>query len=433
MIPAGLHSGRAASATLPLAYLGTAVAAFALAALALPGLGAELSGHYYHPRLLALTHVVTLGWITLAIMGASYQLIPVVTGRPLVSERLARWQLPWLAAGIIGMVGHFWIGRWDGLPWAAALVGAGILSHAANVALSMRGLAGWTFTTRGIALALGGLALTVTFGIALAITHGSPALAGGPLGAVHAHFHLALLGWIAPMIVAVAARVYPMFLLAPEPSRWGASSQIGGLGLGAPAIAAGLLYGQPALVLSGAVAVAIALGVHVTWVAGFARRRKRPTLDWGLRFVLTGTGCLVLSGGLGLALAFGIGSGPRAALAYAVLTLGGWVSLTIVGMMLKIVPFLVWYRVYAPRAGREPVPMLAQLSWPLAERLAYVGLTGGVLALGAAVAAAAPTAIEAAGMVLAVGALAFAAALGRPLLRLLPAASRAVAPLRAQP
>ena len=30
------------------------------------------------------------------------------------------------------------------------------------------------------------------------------------------------------------------------------------------------------------------------------------------------------------------------AVAYAVIVLGGWVSLTIAGMMLKIVPFLVW-------------------------------------------------------------------------------------------
>ena len=128
MIPLGGHPGRTPSVTLPLAYLATAAIAFVLAALALPGLGAALAGHYYHPRLLALTHVVTLGWITLAIMGASYQLIPVVIERPLCSERLARWQLPALAAGIMGMVGHFWIGRWDGLTWAAALVGAGVLA-----------------------------------------------------------------------------------------------------------------------------------------------------------------------------------------------------------------------------------------------------------------------------------------------------------------
>ena len=36
---------------------------------------------------------------------------------------------------------------------------------------------------------------------------------------------------------------------------------------------------------------------------------------------------------------------------YGVLALGPWASLTIVGMLLKIVAFLVWYRVYGPRAG----------------------------------------------------------------------------------
>jgi len=415
MIPLSVHAGRAPSVTLPLAYLAMAATAFVLAALALPGLGVALAGHYYHPRLLALTHVVTLGWITLAIMGASYQLIPVVIERPLFSERLARWQLPGLAAGILGMVSHFWIGRWDGLTWAAALVGAGVLTHVINVALSVRRLARWSFTARGVALALGGLVLTVAFGVTLAITHGSRVFPGGLLGAVHAHFHLALLGWIAPMIVAVAARVYPMFLLAPEPGGWGASIQLGGLGLGVPAVTAGLALGQPALVVPGAVAVVVALGVHVRWVSGFARRRKRPTLDWGLRFVLTGTACLVLSGVLGLALALGVGSGPRAALAYAVLALGGWVSLTIVGMMLKIVPFLAWYRVYAPRAGREPVPTLAQLSWPAAERLAYGLLTVGTLALAATVAAGEPAAIAVAGTIVCIGALVFAAALGRTL------------------
>ena len=129
------------SVTLPLAYLGTAAMAFVLAALSLPALGAELTGHYYHPRLLALVHVVALGWITLAILGASYQLIPVAIERPLWSERLARWQLAALVAGIVGMVSHFWTGRWAGLAWAAALVGAGVLAHVVNVALSLRSVA----------------------------------------------------------------------------------------------------------------------------------------------------------------------------------------------------------------------------------------------------------------------------------------------------
>jgi hypothetical protein len=103
-------------------------------------------------------------------------------------------------------------------------------------------------------------------------------------------------------------------------------------------------------------------------------------------------------------------------------------------MMLKIVPFLVWYRVYAPRAGREPVPTLAQLSWSAGERLAYGLLTGGILALAATLAAGEPAAIAVTGTIVGVGAVVFAAALGRTLLHLWPCvAGRHVPALPARP
>ena len=89
--------------------------------------------------------------------------------------------------------------------------------------------------------------------------------------------------------------------------------------------------------------------------------------------------------------------------------------LTIVGMMLKIVPFLVWYRVYAPQVGRAAVPTLAQLARPALEGLAWWLLTGGVLGLAAALAAGSAAWIRAAGAVLTLGALAFAATLGATL------------------
>jgi hypothetical protein len=108
-------------------------------------------------------------------------------------------------------------------------------------------------------------------------------------------------------------------------------------------------------------------------------------------------------------------AGPREALATAVVTLGGWISLTNDGQMYKIVPFLVWYRVYSPRTGREPVPTLAQISWPRAEGFAYLLLTGGIVLLAATVLVGEGTWIRAAGAVLALGSLAFAAALARVL------------------
>jgi len=294
-----------------------------------------------------------------------------------------------------------------------ALLAAGVVLYLLNVGLSLRGFSQWTLTARLVTVGYTGLAATTLFGLTLAVNRIWPFLPSEFFPTLHAHVQLALLGWVTPMILGVAARVYPMFLLAPTPRRWASRWQLWGLALGVPSVVAGLLIGLSVLLVAGALAVAAAALAHASWVLDTARSRKRPGLDWGLRFVLTATAFVVPASGLGLALATGALSGPRAALAYAVVVLGGWASLTIVGMMLKIVPFLVWYRAYSPRAGRERVPSLVQISSPRLEALAYALLTGGVGLLAVAVSFGEAAWIRAAGLALALGAAAFAAALGR--------------------
>jgi hypothetical protein len=403
-------AGRGPSVLLPLRYLAAAAGAFLLAALSLPWLAPELAGHYYHPRLLALVHTVTLGWITLTIMGASYQIIPIVLEHPIWSERLGRWQFLRLATGTVGMVGHFLIARWSGLLWGAGLVALGTAFHLVNIGMSVRGLRRWTFTARLVAMALAGFALTLLFGLALALDHVWKFLPPATLTLIHAHFHLALLGWTLPMVVGVAARVYPMFLLAREPTGWPGRVQLLGIGLGVPAVVIGILA-SPWLLRAGALTVAAAVLGHGLWVFDMARTARRPRLDWGLRLVLAGAAFLAPATTVGLALAFDAMAGPRPALAYAVLTLGGWASLTIAGMMLKIVPFLVWYRAFSPSAGRARVPTLAQLSWPAGEALAFALLATGMAGLALAATVGEVSGLRVAGIIVAAGALAFAATL----------------------
>src|SRR6266540_4486131 len=406
--------GGAPSVSVPLSYLVVAAAAFITAVLGVVWLAPELAGHYYHPRVLALTHAVTLGWITLTIMGASFQLIPIVLERPIWSERLAGWQFWIVVLSTAGMVGHFYIGTWPGVLAAAGLLTVGVAMYLLNVALSLRGYSRWDFTARLVVLGYVGLALTVMFGLALGADRIWTFLPGQFFPRLQAHFHLALLGWVVPMVMGVAARVYPMFLLAPEPGGWPARLQLWGLLVGVPAVVLGLLGVSP-LIVPGALAVALAALGHAVWVVRMARHRKRPQLDWGLRFVLTGTVFLLPVTALGLGFALDLFSGPHLGSSYAVLVLGGWVSLTIVGMMLKIVPFLVWYRVYSPRAGKEAVPTLAQLTWPRAEGLAYFLLTAGFVFLSLATMVGQAEWIRVAGAVLLLGALGFAASLIRVL------------------
>ncbi len=398
-----------------------AAVAFVVAALTLPWFAGELAGHYYQPSVVALTHTITLGWITLTIMGAGYQIMPIVLEHPIWSERLGRWQFLILVPGIVGMVAHLYIGQRSGMLWAAGMVVVGAGLYLVNVGATLRRLERWSFTARLMILAFVGLGLTVGFGIVLGVDRVRNFLPGELLPTLHAHFHLALLGWVMPMVFGVAARVYPIFLLADEPGGWPGSLQLWGISFGVPALVLGLLS-APALIAPGAAALAAAAAGHATWVTGMVRSRKRPALDWGLRFVLSGTVFMLAAAAMGLGFAIDVIDGPRWALAYAVLALGGWVSLTIVGMMLKIVPFLVWYRVYAPLVGRTPVPTLAQLSSPAAEGLAYACLTGGTLTLAAAVAIGEPAWIRGAGALLALGALAFGGVLCRVLAHLIASA-----------
>jgi hypothetical protein len=411
MMPA---PARSPSIFLPLRYLVAAAVAFLLAAASLPWLARELAGHYYQPRILALVHTMTLGWITLTIMGASYQIIPIVLERPVWSERLGRWQFVLLVAGTLGMIGHFFIGEWSGLVWGAGLVAIGTGAHLVNVVMSIRGLRQWTFTARLVALALTGLAMTLVFGLVLAVNRLWTFLPPATFPLIHAHFHLALLGWVLPMVIGVAARVYPMFLLAREPGGWPGGVQLWGLALGVPAVVLGILA-SPWLLAAGSLAVTAAVLGHGVWVLDMVRTARRPHLDAGLRLVLAGALFLVSTAVLGLGFAFDVIAGPRLALAYAVLALGGWASLTIAGMMLKIVPFLVWYRAYGPHVGRAPIPTLAQIGWPAAEALALVLLTAGMAGLALAALVGEVSALRAAGAIVAAGALAFTATLARVL------------------
>jgi hypothetical protein len=83
----------------PLLYFAFAHACL-FAALALLSLrAAALGGFYYHPRLIAVVHLVTLGFITSAVLGALYLVCPLALRLPLPETRKD------LAAGIAWMIG----------------------------------------------------------------------------------------------------------------------------------------------------------------------------------------------------------------------------------------------------------------------------------------------------------------------------------------
>src|SRR5262249_12206979 len=284
----------------------------------------------------------------------------------------------------------------------AGLVAIAVAAHVVNLAFTLRAVEASSLLARFVIVALAGISLTTLAGLALAFHHLHPFLPGDFYARLGAHVHLAVLGWVLPMILGVSAQTYPMFLLGSGHDVRLERIQFWGVVVGVPAVLVGLLVSR-VVAVGGAIVVTATVAAHVTSIAGMLSRHKVPRFDWPLRFLLTAAALLVPATLVGLALVFELAAGPRWALAYGVLVLGGWVSLTIVGMMLKIVPFLTWYSAYSHLAGRAAVPSVAQLEWPAAEALAFFGLAGGVIALTAGVATGSTPVILFAAMLLIIG------------------------------
>src|SRR5215470_10020143 len=123
---------------LPLLYLGFAHACLATALGVLAIAPARVAGFYYQPRMFALVHLVTLGWITSSILGSLYLVAPLALRVSLPARRLDHAAFAAFAVGVAGMASHFWIDRAVGMLWAAPLVPLAILRVAGRALPGVR-------------------------------------------------------------------------------------------------------------------------------------------------------------------------------------------------------------------------------------------------------------------------------------------------------
>ncbi|MBX6377854.1 MAG: hypothetical protein IRY95_04820, partial [Clostridia bacterium] len=267
-----------------MAYFGAALVGFVAAQAAVAFGWAYPAAGLTAPATLATVHVVTVGWLTVLILGALHQFVPVITARPLTSEAVAGWALVAVEAGLAAMVAGF-LGLSGGLPGAlsgasrgvaptslwlpvgGSLVVAGVTSAAVNLARNFWRARPLPLAARFVAAGLGFLVATVLLGLVLALALAWPGgLAPDHLAVVLArglplHLLAGIGGWFTLTAMGVAYKLLAMFTLAPEDrgaaGRWAFDLTAGGLALawlGGVAQASSALAGWAGAVAGGAVA-----------------------------------------------------------------------------------------------------------------------------------------------------------------------------------
>lgn len=184
--------------------------------------GADIWGSRWHPMMLAITHLFTLGFMSMVMMGAIYQFLPVVGGigvkQPL---RIAAIAHTAHIIATVALVINFI------MPSVAMLITAGI---GFTIGFGVYLLAvGWVLVKRlsqgetiiGIRLAIICLSCVVFLGIALACkeilaSQSSYFIFLFDKNYTDIHALLGGFGWGALLIVAVSFQVIPMFHVTPS-------------------------------------------------------------------------------------------------------------------------------------------------------------------------------------------------------------------------
>jgi hypothetical protein len=334
--------------------------AFAVAAMR----PAEIAGFYYHPRLIALVHLVTLGWVSSSILGALYLVGPltfriVLPGSWRDAVAFAVW-----VVGVSGVAAHFW------LDTLVAVAQAGTLALVSMIFVGSRVLRRLPRAPVPIEARLPvmcgvvNLLTAALLGVALGVNKAHPFLSVSQLDGVLAHAHLAGLGWGALMVMGVGYRLLPMMLPSAVPrGRWPLASTLL-TQLGAWLIVGGRLAGaRPAVLTAAALLAAAGVALFLLQVVWMLRHPRpaptgQPRPDAGVAHALQALVWLAVSTGLGLWLALTPASESTlaAAMAYGVLALVGFLAQIVVGVAARLVPLYAFLWGFADRGHRAAPP-----------------------------------------------------------------------------
>lgn len=387
---------------LPVLYFGSAHLALAVAFSVMVVDPRAFAGFFYHARMLAVVHLVTLGWITMSILGSLYVVGPVALRAQLPATWVDYIAFGACAAGIAGMAAHFWISSYGGMAWAALVVVGGVLAVGWRTARSLRAASLPRAITFHIVLAFVNITGAATLGILIGFDKVYHFLPGFVLTNVFAHAHLAAIGWASMMVVGVAYRLLPMILPAQMPSGRGLWASAALLEAGIAGLFIELLrQGRFAWLFASAIMAGFGAFLwRVLWMRAHPRSRPPglPSPDPAVLHAVMSFVWLIVAVALGMWLTLADPSPTTLIVAtvYGVCGLVGFLAQMVVGMEGRLLPLFAWYWAYANTDYKGPVPPPHEMPWREAQDVVFILWLVGVPALALALALDIPVVVRAA-------------------------------------
>ncbi len=377
MKTAALSLDQAPPLSVPASFFLTMPFGILAAGLILMFYGITALGSPWATQTLALTHAGTLGILAMGMLGALYQMTPVIAGTPVPFTRIAHLVHILLVAGLAGFIWRLLGGPVAAMSWAIMAFQLALPAFLLPLGWALLRPATVNETVQGMRLAVLSLVAITVMGLMMAAGFAGDLFPQNRMLWVQIHLTLALLGWVGGLIMSVSWQVIPMFYLAPAMSkttkRWLFSMLMLGLILPFTALFANiettdwLSPGKMAAISSLPAALVIWV-LHPVLVMKSIAARKRKRSDASLLFWKTGMGTALLI--IPVATTALLLPDPRWQVLFGWVAIWGWAGMIMHGMLSRIVPFLVWFHRFSARVGLEPVPSMRGL---LPQRQTQIG------------------------------------------------------------
>jgi hypothetical protein len=375
----------------PLIYFAIARAALLAALLGAAWDPSPIAAFFYHTRMLALVHLVTLGWLTCSILGSLYIVGPFALRIAMPARASDYLASALAAAAVAGTAAGFWWNRPAVVGWTGALLVPAVAIVGARTIAALRRSTVQRAVTVHVGLAFLNFLLAAAAGIAIAFDKTHHFLPGSLLSNVFAHAHLAAIGWVGLMSVGIGYRLFPMVLPSAMPRGRSLYASAVLLESGTLALAGGLAGRIPWLATAGALAVTAGFAAFIREVRRMLSSRKPPPAalprpDYGAWQSLAAVAFLVLTIATGLYLVVAPMSewSLRLGAAYGVMGLVGFFGQLVAGMEYRLLPYYAWYWAFANTDFQGPAPSPHAMPIPGIQRVSFFLWLAGVplLAIG---------------------------------------------------
>ncbi len=308
--------------------------------------GGQLFQSRWLPETLAVAHVLTLGYIAMAMLGALFQMLPVVMGTSFPqAERAAVIVHLLLVAGTLCLVLAFLMQVPVFFTAAVALLVPVLILFGVGVIVAIFRAGKTRTTARAAQLAALGLIVTVVIGGYLALGHAFEALSLHR-GLTNYHAAWGIIGWILILAIGVSEQVIPMFLTTPPYPKLFNKWLVYLLIL---FLCAGSLLPLQGVVQAAVVLVSFLMAAYAAVTLYLLGKRRRKRFDITNEFWRVGMLCLILGAGVNVYGYFGgVIAGTDGSILSGLLLLAGFAVSIINGTLYKIVPFLVWLNLRMP-------------------------------------------------------------------------------------